>query len=43
MKENIKLFLEKYDGKSGEEIASERYDRFRNFQGNLGIFEWERL
>ena len=31
MKENIKLFLEKYDGKSGEEIASERYDRFRNF------------
>lgn len=31
MKENIKLFLEKYEGKNGEEIASERYDRFRNF------------
>ena len=31
MKENIKLFLKKYSGKSGEEIAQERYDRFRHF------------
>lgn len=31
MKENIKLFLEKYEGKNGEEIANQRYDRFRNF------------
>lgn len=31
MKENIKKFLEKYNGKSGEEIAGERYDRFRSF------------
>ena len=31
MKENIKLFLKKYSGKSGEEIAQERYNRFRNF------------
>ena len=31
MKEHIKGFLEKYDGKSGEEIAMERYQRFRNF------------
>ncbi len=31
MKENIKLFLKKYSGKSGEEIAQERYDRFRSF------------
>lgn len=29
MKEYIKIFLEKYSGKSGEEIAQERYDRFR--------------
>ncbi len=31
MKENIKLFLEKYEGKCGEEIANQRYDRFRSF------------
>lgn len=31
MKEHIKEFLQKYDGKSGEEIAAERYDRFRKF------------
>lgn len=31
MKEHIKEFLTKYDGKSGEEIALERYDRFRAF------------
>ena len=31
MKEHIKLFLEKFDGMSGEEIAQARYDRFRNF------------
>ena len=31
MKEYIKEFLAKYDGKSGEQIAEERYDRFRNF------------
>lgn len=31
MKEQIKEFLEKYNGKSGEEIAKERYQRFRNF------------
>ena len=31
MKEHIKNFLEKYDGKSGGEIAAERYDRFRVF------------
>lgn len=31
LKEHIKTFLEKYDGKSGEEIAAERYDRFRVF------------
>lgn len=31
MKENIKLFLEKYEGKNGEEIANQRYDRFRSF------------
>lgn len=31
MKEHIKEFLEKYNGKSGEQIALERYDRFRNF------------
>lgn len=31
MKAHIKEFLEKYDGMSGEEIAGERYERFRNF------------
>lgn len=31
MKEQIKLFLEKYEGMTGEEIAAERYDRFRAF------------
>lgn len=31
MKGNIKKFLEKYEGKSGEEIAAERYNRFRAF------------
>lgn len=31
MKEHIIAFLEKYDGRSGEEIAEERYGRFRNF------------
>ncbi|GFI22341.1 acetyl-coenzyme A carboxylase carboxyl transferase subunit beta [Lachnospiraceae bacterium] len=31
IKEHIKEFLEKYNGKSGEEIAAERYERFRNF------------
>lgn len=31
MKEHIKEFLEKYDGKTGEQIAQERYERFRNF------------
>ena len=31
MKEHIKEFLEKYTGKSGDEIALERYERFRNF------------
>jgi acetyl-CoA carboxylase carboxyl transferase subunit beta len=31
MKEHIKEFLQKYDGKTGEEIATERYDRFRAF------------
>lgn len=31
LKEQIKLFLKSYDGKSGTEIAKERYDRFRNF------------
>jgi acetyl-CoA carboxylase carboxyl transferase subunit beta len=31
MKEHIKEFLKKYDGKSGEQIANERYDRFRAF------------
>lgn len=31
MKENIKTFLQKYEGKCGQEIADERYDRFRNF------------
>ncbi len=31
MKGHIKEFLAKYDGKGGEEIAAERYDRFRAF------------
>lgn len=31
MKENIKDFLEKYNEKSGSEIADERYKRFRSF------------
>lgn len=31
MKEQIKLFLEKYSGMSGEEIAEQRYQRFRAF------------
>ena len=31
MKEHIKEFLTKYDGMSGEAIAQQRYDRFRNF------------
>ena len=31
LKEHIKKFLEKYDGMTGEEIAQERYDRFRSY------------
>ncbi len=31
MKEQMKLFLERYRGMSGEEIAAERYERFRRF------------
>lgn len=31
LKEQIKEFLEKYRGKSGDEIAAERYQRFRRF------------
>lgn len=31
LKEKMKAFLTKYEGKSGEEIAAERYTRFRNF------------
>ena len=31
LKEQIKDFLERYRGKSGEEIAAERYERFRRF------------
>ncbi len=31
MKEHIKLFLEKYQGMTGEEIAEQRYQRFRSF------------
>ena len=31
MKEHIKDFLRKYDGMSGEQIAEERYQRFRKF------------
>ena len=31
LKEQIKEFLGKYEGKSGREIAGERYERFRKF------------
>ena len=31
LKEQIKTFLEGYRGKSGEEIAAQRYERFRSF------------
>lgn len=31
LKENIISFLKKYDGMKGQEIAQERYDRFRRF------------
>lgn len=31
LKENIKGFLEKYDGMTGEELAEHRYNRFRKF------------
>lgn len=31
MKEHIMEFLAKYDGMSGDEIAAERYERFRSF------------
>ena len=31
MKGNMRTFLEKYEGMTGEEIAKERYDRFRAF------------
>lgn len=31
MKEHIKEFLQKFDGKSGEAIAAARYERFRSF------------
>ena len=31
MKEHLKDFLRKYDGMSGEQIAEERYQRFRKF------------
>lgn len=31
MKEHIMEFLKKFDGKSGEQIAEERYQRFRSF------------
>ncbi len=31
MKKGIVRFLKSYDGKSGEEIASERYERFRKY------------
>ncbi len=30
-KERIKEFLKQYDGRSGDEISQERYDRFRSF------------
>ncbi|MGN0326823.1 MAG: carboxyl transferase domain-containing protein, partial [Lachnospiraceae bacterium] len=31
LKEQIMDFLKKYDGKTGEEIAAQRYERFRSF------------
>ena len=31
MKENIKKFLKKYEGMSGDKIAEQRYNRFRAF------------
>ena len=31
LKERIKEFLKQYDGRSGDEISQERYDRFRSF------------
>ncbi len=31
MKEGMKAFLQKYEGKTGEEIAQERYNRFRKY------------
>lgn len=31
LKEQIKKFLQKYEGRTGEEIAEERYERFRAF------------
>ena len=31
MKGNMKEFLREQDGKDGEQIAQERYDRFRKF------------
>ena len=31
MKGNIKKFLEQQNGKTGEQIAKERYERFRKF------------
>ena len=31
LKEHIKIFLESYRGRSGEEIAAQRYERFRKF------------
>ena len=31
MKGHLKEFLKKQDGKSGEQLAQERYDRFRKF------------
>lgn len=31
LKEQIKIFLERYRGMTGAEIAAQRYDRFRRF------------
>ena len=31
LKEQIKDFLQRYSGMSGEEIAAQRYERFRRF------------
>jgi hypothetical protein len=31
MKKNIKDYLKDNDGRSGEELARERYERFRKF------------